>query len=203
MINQYFDKIYCVNLDKRTDKWTDCEKEFAKHGLTVERFSAVDGNTLPKHPTLIPGELGCSMSHAAILKDIAEKGYKRTLILEDDVEFIPNLQEYFAENVRHVPDDWQMLYFGGNHLNPPQPLNKAVGKITKTYTTSHYAVTLPFAGAVYKRIESSSVQVDVLYTQFQPGSNSYVFNPPIAWQRPCVSDIQGVFTDYTPHMKKK
>lgn len=202
MINSYFDHIYCINLPGRTDKWEQCLVEFEKHKLTVERFSAINGNDLPKHEVLTPGELGCSMSHAAILKDISEKGYKRSLILEDDVEFIPNLNDYFAENVRFVPDDWMMLYFGGNHLNVPVPINKAISKISKTYTTSHYGITHSMANAIYKRVETTNVQVDVLYTQFQPGSQSFVFSPAIAWQRPCISDIQGTWTDYTPHMKK-
>lgn len=203
MINGYFDHIYCLNLDHRTDKWAQCLQEFEKHGLTVERFPGIDGRTLPKHDILIPGELGCAMSHAAIVKDIAEKGYKRALILEDDVEFIPDLNSYFDSNAHLIPENWTMLYFGGNHINPPKPVNKAIARITKTFTTSHYALTLNVAKAIYSRIEKTNVQVDVLYTQFQPGSESYTFHPPIAWQRPCVSDIQGVFTDYTTHMKKR
>jgi len=203
MINGYFDHIYCINLDHRTDKWDQCLKEFEKHGLTVERMSGVDGKTLPAHETLIPGELGCAMSHAKVLKDIAEKGYKRALILEDDVEFIPDLQEYWSLNAQHIPENWTMLYFGGNHLNPPRMVNRAISRITKTYTTSHYAVTGTFANAVYKRVETTKAQVDVMYTTFQPGSESFAFNPPIAWQRPTLSDIQGVWTDYTSHMKKR
>ena len=42
MINDYFDKIYCINLDRRRDKWLDVQKEFIKHSLVVDRFSAVD-----------------------------------------------------------------------------------------------------------------------------------------------------------------
>ena len=28
IIDDYFDKIYCVNLDERTDRWEQAKKEF-------------------------------------------------------------------------------------------------------------------------------------------------------------------------------
>ena len=34
MLKKYFDKIYCINLDRRTDKWSECESEFDKWGIT-------------------------------------------------------------------------------------------------------------------------------------------------------------------------
>ena len=30
IIDDYFDKIYCVNLDERTDRWEQAKKEFTK-----------------------------------------------------------------------------------------------------------------------------------------------------------------------------
>ena len=43
-LNNYFDKIICINLDRRPDRWREAQEQFKKAGITVERFSAVDGN---------------------------------------------------------------------------------------------------------------------------------------------------------------
>ena len=45
-INNYFNKIYCVNLDRRQERWKEASDEFKKFSLDVERFSAVDGSKL-------------------------------------------------------------------------------------------------------------------------------------------------------------
>ena len=34
-INDYFDKIICINLDKRTDRWTESLEQFKKAGIEV------------------------------------------------------------------------------------------------------------------------------------------------------------------------
>ena len=49
-LNQYFDKIYCVNLDRRPDKWAEAVEEFKKNNMEVERFAAIDGQTLQMPP---------------------------------------------------------------------------------------------------------------------------------------------------------
>ena len=35
MINDYFDRVVCINLDRRTDRWAECVELFAKHDLRV------------------------------------------------------------------------------------------------------------------------------------------------------------------------
>ena len=46
MLNQYFDKIFCINLDSRSDRWEEAQKEFIKHSLNVERVSAIQGSKM-------------------------------------------------------------------------------------------------------------------------------------------------------------
>lgn len=194
--------MFYINLDRRPDKNQIIQKELEKHGITAERFPAVDGQTLQATDKLMPGEIGCALSHAGILKLMVEHSWKNVLILEDDVEFIPNVQDYFSANMHLIPE-WDMLYFGGNHLNTPVPImiNSPISRITRTYTTSHYAVNLNIAKGLIDRIEQLNNQVDVAYSEFHMGTRTYAFNPAIAWQRACVSDIHGVFVDYTSFMK--
>lgn len=203
-INEYFDHIYCVNLDARTDKWLICNVEFDKHELVVQRWPAAVGTALPRHPKLMPGEVGCLKSHEMILRDIIEQKYKRVLVLEDDVEFVPNVQNRFSDVVDMIPERWDMLYLGGSHLNEPKPINHAVARISRTYTTSSYGITLELAQEIISRFDNVQPhQVDVLYSHLHPTKQCYSFVPSLAWQRAGHSDIHNIHVDYTGFMKPK
>ena len=72
-INDFVDKIYCINLDKRKDRWDRCQVIFKENDIDVERFSAIDGkNCTYKNTKLIPGEIGIIRSNLEIVK-IAKK----------------------------------------------------------------------------------------------------------------------------------
>ena len=46
-LSKYFDKKFCINLDRRPDRWDIVSDEFNKWGIKdVERVSAVDGKTV-------------------------------------------------------------------------------------------------------------------------------------------------------------
>jgi len=203
-INTYYDNIYCVNLNKRHDKWELCLAEFDKHNITnVERLSAVDGKLteiVASNKDLWPGEVGCILSHLKILKDIVKNGYERTLVLEDDIEFKEDANTLFSEYIKQVPEDWDLLYLCGNHHNMNTPLTENVHSVKQTYTTSSYSITLEMAKTLIPRLEKMDIQVDVMYSQLQPSHNCYVFRPHIAWQRAGYSDIQDGWHDY-PFLK--
>jgi len=106
-----FDKIYCINLDSRPDRWEECLDEFKKIGIAdqVERFPAA---------VLEPGNAGCTKSHYEIIKLCKENKFKNVLIFEDDVTFtnsdvlgaIENtISQLEAKNLVY-----DMIYLGGN-----------------------------------------------------------------------------------------
>ena len=67
-LNDYFDKVYCINLDKRTDRWKESTDEFKKWGVSgVTRYSAVDGSLLKINTNLLAGEIGVLKTHIGIL----------------------------------------------------------------------------------------------------------------------------------------
>lgn len=203
-LNEYFDKIFCINLDRRPDKWALSEAEFKKIGISVERFAAIDGAslTLPSTAKITAAEAGCSLSHLTLLKRMVESGWSRILILEDDVEFMDGANQFFNQWMQQVPTDWDMLYLGGNNVSQPTRISRNVSKIIRTYTTSSYGITNAMAQQVIANVESLSSQVDVAYTNFHRSHKCYIFWPTLAWQKAGFSDIQNAHTDYTHAMKK-
>jgi hypothetical protein len=66
------------------------------------------------------------------------------LILEDDAVFAPDFTRRVLEFLTHVPDDWEMLYLGGQHLgarkNPPRQVNPFVYEPFNVNRTHAFAV---------------------------------------------------------------
>jgi len=105
----YFDEIYCINLDERTDRWEHAQKEFSKAGILdrVKRFSAIKEND---------GRLGIVKSNLAIIKIAKEKKLKNVLVFEDDFEFIvDDPQKVLQDTINQVGNNqWYLFYLGAN-----------------------------------------------------------------------------------------
>lgn len=202
-LNNYFDKIYCINLDRRTDRWKECVLEFNKHQLDVERFSAIDGKNDPeiikkvdKSYNLVYGDVGCARSHRLIIDKSNKNNFESILILEDDVEFHENLNDLFFDMINQVPDDWDILFLGSNYsLNnhwqkePVEKITDNVYKLVFGYAIHAYALRKKCYDKVIECFLPENDKGDVLFSYAQKQLNTYVLRPHLAWQRPSYSDI--------------
>lgn len=79
------DAVVYINLDHRTDR-NDHMLEIVKiFGQKVQRFEAIE---------TYPGFIGCSESHAAVMRMAIESNWKNILVLEDDVLWNENIDAY-------------------------------------------------------------------------------------------------------------
>lgn len=200
-MNNYFDKVYCVNLDRRVDRWTECLNEFQKHRIEVERFSALDGTLLDNLTILLPGQLGCKLSHLSIIEHAKNNNLKSLVILEDDVEFHQNFNVELDECMSHLPETWNMIFMGANHIQHPTRLNDRIYKLNYSYSAHCYAIHNSVYDLLIELLKSSSEPLDVVYATLQSHINAYVFNPHLAWQKPGYSDICEESVDYTHVLK--
>jgi len=77
-LNRYFDSVLYVNLDRRIDRREQSEAEFSL--LQISTFARFPGVDLPDN-----GNAGCTASHRAIWRKVADGDYGvRVLIFEDD-----------------------------------------------------------------------------------------------------------------------
>ena len=119
IIKKSFDKIYCINLDHRVDRWESAKQEFLKYNILdlVTRFPGCVGKN---------GETGytfATKSHVECIKDAKNNNYKYILILEDDFKFIKerwngdqyifsNPEDIISNALEQLQDiEWDMLYF--------------------------------------------------------------------------------------------
>lgn len=85
------------------------EDALARCGLgeAIKRFSARQGDDRPKG--ISANELGCFLSHQAIVDSIADD--RPTLILEDDIYFPPRFEEYFSIVLEKcAAQEWDILF---------------------------------------------------------------------------------------------
>ena len=81
-LDNFFEKIFCINLDIRTDRWNYCKQEFLKYNL----LSAVNRYSACVNPTSIIQ--GITSSHLNIIEYAKEQKLQNVFIFEDDVCFI-------------------------------------------------------------------------------------------------------------------
>jgi glycosyl transferase, family 25 len=187
-------KTFCINLDRREDRWKECLLEMEKHNMEVERIPAIDGSTLDMKCKITKNEAGCSLSHAKVLRRIIDDNLDRALILEDDFCLKEGWQEVLDKT--ELPK-YTMLYLGCNHQNRPIKIRGDLFLLRGAYTTSSYIITREAAILMLPEIEKLEKQVDVVYSRYHLMSRTcYSFNPVLCWQRASYSDIQGSFQDY-------
>lgn len=201
-LNDYFDGIYCVNLDKRVDRWKECKKEFERNNISAIRYSAIDGKDLtPEVFTHFnqfetAGQLGCLLSQYNVLKIAKMCNHSSVLIMEDDVAFCENFNEQLENKMKEVPEDWDMLFFGANHIAPPLKITDNVYRVQRAYSAHCYAIRNTMYDTLLELLVQFKEPLDVIYANLQHSINAYVFNPHLVWQRPDYSDICGQYVDY-------
>lgn len=190
--NEFVDKIYCINLDRRPDRWKRCQEIFAKHNLEVERVSAVDGRTLGK-TDLPPGALGVLRTALGIIKQAKEHGYRNILIFEDDIELEDDFSAKFAEYIPQVPDDWQLIYLGGNNRRESPQASKNVKRVVRVYGAYAVIIRDRIYDRLIRKLSKEQEQLDFSYARMQMRVPTYIVSPYLAWVRDDFSDINNRF----------
>ncbi len=207
-VNDFFDKVYCINLERREDRWQQCTKEFDRLGIEVERFEAIDGNTCGLDSAAPPlnwtkmkaGGVGCTLSHVKILKKAKANGYKNVLVLEDDIEFCENFLEEASDFLNTVPKDWDLIYMGGNHLQPPEQIG-GIYKCKFTLTTHLIATNYTIYDLIIQEASKLNMIIDLVLATHQHKVNAYCSLKKLAWQVNGYSDIEDNVISYETVLK--
>lgn len=186
-LNDWFDNIYIINLEHRTDRWEHCEEQMKKHDFTAEKFKAI-GRT-----DLINGWQACTLSHIAVLEDAKSRGFQRILVLEDDFVFADDFNSKFY--ISGYMPDWEIFYLGCNHHVDPEIVFDFYPQFRKVIKglTSH-AVAYNNVKQIDEFLnvakELKHVIDEYLHMYFQVRGTAYCYYPNLAWQLGGFSDIE-------------
>lgn len=191
-LNDFFPNKVCINLDKRSDRWEKMRSKFAQHNIErVVRFPALDGRTLelPASWDYLPGAYGCLRSHLAVIEQAREQARQSVLIFEDDAVFDPQLNARFTEYVKQLPQDWDMVLFGGLHGEAPRKVSRNVVKVTYSLSTYAYAMKHTIYDGFIEVNRQALKVLDENTRSLQNRFNCYCFMPHLAWVEEDYSDV--------------
>ncbi|WP_039018691.1 glycosyltransferase family 25 protein [Halocynthiibacter namhaensis] len=108
-----------INLDNRPERRAYMQQHLLDLDLTVERFSAIDANSLSDAEASVwqdsthnitKSELCCFLSHRNIWEKIAEGDEEYGVIFEDDILLSPGIKE-FLETTDWIPENTGLIRF--------------------------------------------------------------------------------------------
>lgn len=194
----------CITLKRRPNRW----QWFSFNSLItgIEPFIAIDG----KNPTIpMPewwnagrGAWGCHLSHQAVLQKAIEQN-KSYLVFEDDALFDNHFVDKVKVFLENVPSDWDMIYFGGQHLGNkrPVPISKNVQRGMKINRTHAFMVRNTFLERLASHLRYMTNEkkrphhVDWRIQMLHPKYKVYSPTKWLVGQRGGVSDIGKSFAE--------
>ena len=184
-VNDFFDKVVVINLDRRTDRMEKLGVQLDELGIQYERFSAIDG----KAEGISPVEAG-KLSH---LKVIQELNNEKALILEDDAYFVDGFQERFDVEMDTLPEDWDVFYLGvwlPRYTGKLTPVNKNWTRQVMSNGMQAYCVNPKKADYFAKEVQEYEGYIDVCFRILADRTNAYVLQPNLVTQFPSYSDLR-------------
>jgi len=95
---------FCINLDRRLDRWQKMQERFIKNDLRVHRWSAINAKDYGfSNPT------GAASSHMNLLYFCKFVDIKYALVFEDDVVLCHNFKHKLQNILDKIPEDWDAL----------------------------------------------------------------------------------------------
>lgn len=117
-LNNYFDKIYLINLDRQPHRLGKIWFKLKSLNIDFHRISAVDGALMDDVNLRVENKfvLACLLSHIKVIKHAKENSYNKILIFEDDVMFCENFSILIQE-INKIPLSWKLLYLGASQYD--------------------------------------------------------------------------------------
>ena len=205
----FFDKIYCINLPNDTDRWAHAVIQFEKIGILdrVEKIYATPPHKDINVPSLkFPrGEMGVSLSQNKVIMNALISGANNVLIFEDDIVFEADTINKLETALAELPEDWDILFFGGNPVEGMSKYSSTLNKTKVFYGAFAYALTrqsmLKIINQFFDKL--TIMPYDGLTSNISLEGNGYVINTPICWPHPGESVIRKAYRDYTNFLKNQ
>jgi hypothetical protein len=177
----FFDRVYCISLEERTDRRRQAETQFKAVGLSqLVEFVLVD-----RHPH--NSEQGIYQSHLTCIEKGLVSGADNILIFEDDVFF----QRFSAESLSTCTaflagnPDWKAFFLGCLVQRSRKTGYPSIRSVTYRSLAHAYAVNRPFAEVLATK-PWQGVPYDAMLRRHAGGF--FAIYPSVAFQSDSPSD---------------
>lgn len=197
MWTDYFDKIYVINLAKRTDRMQQAKEQLDKYSIPFERWEAIEN---------LDGAEGLRLTMIELFTYAINSGYQNVLVFEDDVDFLESdMNNLMEEIVQQIPYyEYDIVYLGCQLCKMPEFYWRNLLRIKDAYAT-HAAI---YSGRVMKEIIGKQMKAPIdnwLVSEIQKNGRCFATYPLLASQIVSKSDIysDAEFIDWKPHLEIK
>jgi hypothetical protein len=125
-----------------------------------------------------------------VVQEARRLGAPSVLIFEDDAALDPEISEKFKTYFPQVPQDWDMLHFGANHMAAPVKVAENLVRIKSANSTFAYALNHTVFDAFIELNHKALTAVDLNNRTLQTQHACYCFMPHLAWVEDLSSDVQ-------------
>ncbi|XOF35359.1 MAG: glycosyltransferase family 25 protein [Candidatus Electrothrix sp. YB6] len=205
-LENYFDKIYVVNLPERIDRRREITEALQRIGISftpgkVELFPAVKPTEAAGFSS--PGVRGCFLSHLSILRKAAELDLSNVLVIEDDVEFVSIFEQLWPAMQQQLQDaSWNFAYLGYTHVEGSTLASRKTEHVEmrplpdSLRCTHAYAVSRPTFAPLIEHLEELEqhrpIDVDGAFNVFRrkyPETLTLIAEPQVIRDRASHSDL--------------
>lgn len=184
----FFDKIYCISLENRSDRREQARQQFDELGI-LERVEFV---VVAKHPT--NREQGIFQSHMECLNRGIAAGGHHILVFEDDIFFQRYSPHSLQRACTHLDSSvtWNGFFLGCIIDGSSRTMEKSLVKIQYRTLAHAYALNRPFVDRLVQETWSG-----VPFDEFlrRRSANFYALSPMCAFQGRLGTDNQRVAID--------
>jgi hypothetical protein len=191
-LNAAFPHRAYVSLPRRMDRRAWLQARMADAGVSAQWFRAVDARRLRRWKGFagLP-QRAHSITFRLLLRTAQLRGSSALFVLEDDAVFHPEFRERVA--ALELPDDWQIFYFGCQHLAPPTRVSDGLVRVKRALDT-HAVAFRRSAFLEARRVMGGNVKgrdqcSDVLLSSLHEKLPTYAAFPNLIWQALGESDI--------------
>ena len=186
---EFVEKVVYINLEHRTDRREQIELVLSNIPKEkIVRFDAI------KHSR---GNIGCTMSHIAVLEMAIENKWKNYLVVEDDAIWSSNSISSYQLLLKLIQNSYDVIQLGSTYTE----YNKQTYKCSKAWTTTayivqehYYQVLLENFREGLRKLTETGIgpyfAIDVFMGHLQKKDNWYVVVPSLMIQGPGYSDIE-------------
>jgi GR25 family glycosyltransferase involved in LPS biosynthesis len=220
LINEKYEKVVCISLKEREDKFDYMHFQFETHDIEAEFFRPVipgyakaliepynvkynspDGRKVRFNPAF-PNELGALQSHYHVIKTALLEGVKSLFIFEDDCAFSKNWETLLPKYMDTIPEDADgiLLY---SYMSAFQPENTRVKpRWVKGFASWSILAYGMNRGSMERYIAIADAQPMIadsitLFMMTNLGFNFYIATPPLVIPtKELTSNIRGENKNY-------
>lgn len=207
MFEDLFSSAFCINLEKRHDRWDRVRGEFEREGLDVEKVYATDGSKLGDDDLgglirkidgkddgrLTKWEYGCLMSHRRCWERAIMLDLESFFVFEDDVSLVRGFKNRFCRALEGLPETWEIISAGYNSwVEEDVYVGGELYRSVFGLEAHAYGMRTSVAKELLNEMDGKHGQVDVVMGRRHRLGNCYVVRPVLAWQVAGWSDIKQV-----------